>query len=106
MDGDLVHWNNIQELTEELQLECPSGQWRLFIDSSKASLKAVLLHNGSKFPCVQLAHAVHMEETYEKLQVLLQKIRFEEHRWSIFADVKVVAMLMVKQGGYTKFCSF
>jgi len=27
---------------EELQLEHTSGQWRLFIDSSKVSLKAVL----------------------------------------------------------------
>jgi hypothetical protein len=69
MDDDLVHWNNIQELMEELQFEHTSGQWRLFIDSSKASLKAVLLHNGNKFPSIWLAHAVHMTETYENLQV-------------------------------------
>jgi hypothetical protein len=34
---------------EKLQLEHTSGQWRLVIDSSKVSLKAVLLHNGNKF---------------------------------------------------------
>jgi len=106
MNGDLVHWNNIQELMEELQLEHTCGQWRLFIDSSKVSLEAMLLHNGNKFPPVPLTHTVHMKETYENLQVLLQKIRFEEHRWNLFADIKVVAILMVKQGVYTKFCTF
>jgi len=44
-DGDLVYCNNIQELMQELQLEHASGQWTLFIDSSKVSLKALLLHN-------------------------------------------------------------
>jgi hypothetical protein len=88
---------------EELQLEHFSGQWRLFIDSSKASLKAVLLHNGNKFPSVPLAHAVHMKETFS---FCCKKIRCEEYRWNIFANIKDVAILMVKQGGYTKFCSF
>jgi hypothetical protein len=32
----------------------------LFIDSSKISLKAVLLHNWNKYPSVPLAHAVNM----------------------------------------------
>ena len=46
--GDLVYWCNIQELMDELQLEHISGQWRLFIVSSKVSLKAVLHHDGNK----------------------------------------------------------
>ena len=44
-----------------------------FTDSPKVSLKAVLLHNGNMFPSIPLAHAIHMEEMYENLQVLLQK---------------------------------
>jgi hypothetical protein len=106
MIGDLVYWNNIQELVEELQLEHTSGQWRLFIDSSKVNLKAVLLHIGNKFHSVSRAYAVHMKETYENLQVLLQKICFEEHRWNICADLGVIAVLTGLQGGYTKFCCF
>jgi hypothetical protein len=58
---------------EELKLEHTSGQWRLFIDSSKVSVKAVLLLNGNKFPSIPLVHAVHMKETYKYLEVLLQK---------------------------------
>jgi len=71
MDGDLRYWNNIRELMEELQLEHTSGQWRLFIDLSKISLKAVLLHNGNKFLSIPLVHAVHVKETYENLQFFL-----------------------------------
>ena len=39
----------------------------LFIDSSKVNLKAVLLHNGNKYPYLPLDHAVNMKETYENL---------------------------------------
>jgi hypothetical protein len=73
MDGDLVYCNNNQELMEELQLEHTPEQWRFFTDSLKVSLKAVLLHNGNTFPSIPLAHAIHVKEMYENLQVLLQK---------------------------------
>jgi len=58
---------------EELQFEHTSEQRRLSIDSSKVSVKAVLLRNVNKFPSVPLVHAVHMTETYEDLQILPQK---------------------------------
>jgi len=38
--------------------------WRLFIDSSKVSLKVVLLHNRNRFPSVPLAHVANMKESY------------------------------------------
>jgi hypothetical protein len=58
---------------EELQLEHTSGQWRLFIDLSKVSVKAVLLLNGNKFASIPLVHAIDMKGTYKYLEVLLQK---------------------------------
>ena len=64
---------------EELQLVHASGQWRLFIDSSKVGLKAVLLLNGNKFPSIPLVHAVHMKGTHKNLEILPQKMRYEEH---------------------------
>jgi len=36
-------------------------KWRLFIDSSKVCLKAVLLHNGNQHPSIPVGHAVHMK---------------------------------------------
>jgi hypothetical protein len=53
-------------------------------------------------PFYPLVHAVHMEESYENLKGFPQKIRYEEHLRNILAD-KVVAMRMVKLGGYTVF---
>ena len=71
-------------------------EWRLFIDSSKASLKAVLLHNGNKFASVPLAHASNMKESYDNMKLLhvLQKIQYEKYIWNICADLKVVAVLL------------
>jgi hypothetical protein len=91
---------------EELQLEHTSEQWGFFIDLSKVSLKAVLLHNGNTFLSIPLVHAVHVKEMCENHQVLLQKIHNEEHRWNICAGLQVITMLTVLQGGYTKFCCF
>jgi hypothetical protein len=81
-------------------------QWRLFIDSSKVSLKAVLLHNGNKYPSVPLAHAVNMKESYGDMKLLLEKIQCEKCKWNIFGDLKVIALLLGLQLGYSKCCCF
>ena len=59
MVDDFVYCNNIQGLLSEIGLpEYNPDEWRLFIDSSKRSLKCVLLHNGNKFACVPIGHSV------------------------------------------------
>jgi hypothetical protein len=73
LDGDTVYWNSIQELMEELQLKHNSGLWRLFIDSSKVSLKALLLQNVYKVPFYPTDSCSYIEEMYKNLQVLPQK---------------------------------
>ena len=40
------------------------GEWRLFIDSSKQSLKCVLLHNASTYAGVPIGHSVTLKESY------------------------------------------
>ncbi|GFX87925.1 uncharacterized protein TNCV_4373901 [Trichonephila clavipes] len=52
-DG-LVFCDDISSLMETFGFEHNPIEWRLFIDTSKASLKAVLLHNGKKFPSMTL----------------------------------------------------
>ena len=39
-------------------------EWRLFIVSSKGSLKCVLLHKGNKFACFPIGHSVVVKEHY------------------------------------------
>ena len=71
-DDNLVYCMDAQGLLKELPSE--PNHWRLFIDSSKISLKAVLLHNGNRHPSVSLVHAVNMKESYETMKLILEKI--------------------------------
>jgi hypothetical protein len=72
-------------------------QWHLFIDSSKVSLKVVLLNNGNRFPFVPLAHATNMKKYYESMKLLLGKIKYNEFKWKLCGDLKVVALLLRMQ---------
>ena len=64
-------------------------EWRLFIQSSKFSLKFGLLHNGNKFPSVPLANAANVKESYENTKQVLKKIQCEKYNWNICGDLKV-----------------
>lgn len=91
---------------EEFREPYNSNEWRLFIDSSKQSLKAVLLHQGNSKPSIPLAHAVNMKESYDSIAMLLDLINYKHHDWKICADLKVVAMVTGLQLGYTKYMCF
>jgi len=98
-ENDLVYWKNICAVMDVFDHEHKTTEWRLFIDALKTSLKAVLLHNGNKFPSVPLAHATNMKETYENLKILLEKIQYNKYCWTICCDLKVIALLMGLQLG-------
>ena len=98
--------HNISGLMAALKINYKPVDWRLFIDSSKTSLKAVLLHNGNVLPSIPVGHAVHMKEIYENIKQLLRCINYDHHQWSLCGDLKVVALLLGLQGGYTKYCCF
>jgi hypothetical protein len=66
--------NDVCSVMEVLGHECNPDRWHFFIDSSKMSLKVVLLHNGNRFHSIPLAHAANMKETYESMKLLLVKI--------------------------------
>jgi len=104
-DG-IVFCNDVCSVMEVLGYEFNPDQWCLFIDSSKVSLKMVLLHNGNKFPSIPLAHAANMKESYESMKLLLGKIKYDEFKWKLCGDLKVVALLFRMQLGYTKYCCF
>ncbi|GBN96066.1 hypothetical protein AVEN_269402-1 [Araneus ventricosus] len=44
-----------------------------------------------------------MKETYEILKHMLSSIEYSKHSWHICADLKVIAVLVGLQAGYTKF---
>lgn len=73
-----------------------------FIDSSSRSLKAVLLHNGNKYPSLPLAHSVHLKEDYSSVKLLLETFNYNKYGWEVIGEFKMVVFLMGLHGGFTK----
>jgi len=105
-EGGVVFCDDVCSVVEVLGHEYNPDQWHLFIDSSKVSLKVVLLHNGNRFPSVPLAHAASMKENYESMKLVLGKIKYDEFKWKLCGDLKVVALLLGMPLGFTKYCCF
>jgi len=59
----------------------------------------VLLHSGNKFPSVPLAHAANMKESYERTKLLLGKIKYDEFKWKLCGDLKIVALHSERNSG-------
>lgn len=77
-------------------------EWRLFIDGSGESLKAVLVNNGNTFPSVPIAYARNVKETYASMQAILMLTKYHEHNWQICGDLKIIGILMGLKQGYAK----
>ncbi|KAK5649680.1 hypothetical protein RI129_000709 [Pyrocoelia pectoralis] len=108
-DKDLPELGKIllKRLLQKMGLsEYTPDEWRLFIDSSRRSLKCVLLHNGNKYGSIPIGHSTSMKEEYESISLVLKKIKYEEHQWVICVDLKMVNFLLGQQSGYTKYPCF
>lgn len=105
-DQNLVYCCNIPGLVEHLGTSYSASEWRLFIDSSQRSLKAVLLHIGNELGSIPVAHSVVLKETYDNMTLLLTCIRYSEHNWLVCGDLKVIGIILGLQGGYTKMPCF
>ena len=106
MEETFVYCHNVAGLLQAMGCVYDPTEWRLFIDSSKASLKCVWLHNGNRYASIPIGHSVHLKETYENMNMLLMKIKCNNHKWMVCGDLKVLSMLLGQQGGYTKYPCF
>ena len=61
MENSLIYCVDIQGLIEKLGTVYNPSDWLLFIDATKSSLKAVLLHNTNQFAFIPLAHSTCMK---------------------------------------------
>lgn len=91
-ESNIAYCNNITD----------PNDWRLFIDASVQSLKAVLLHIGNIFPSVPIAYSTSSSENYETMQLILQLIQYDVYAWRICCDLKVVAILTGIKRGFSK----
>lgn len=106
-EDTLVYCNDIKGLVNLYKPDLYKPEdWRLFIDSSKESLKAVLLHNGNDFAAIPIAHTTVMKESYESFKFILEKIDYKFHKWLICDDFKMIQMVLGLQQGFTKYPCF
>jgi hypothetical protein len=96
-EKSLVYYSYIPNLINMLGVEYKTDKWRLFIDSSKRSLKGVLQHNSNHLASVPVVHSVHLKEIYGNLEQLLEKINYKQHQWMVCGDLKVLCMLLGQQ---------
>lgn len=87
--SSLIYCHDVKGLVEALGVPYQPSEWRLFIDSSSRSLKAVLLNIGNKFASVPIAHSVQLTESYKNMEVLVNAIKYSNHNWRICGDLKV-----------------
>ena len=79
---------NITGMIKPMDFEYDVMAWRLFIDSSSKSPKAVLQHNGNSFSSIPIEHSVQMKETHSSMDHLQSAINYQEHKWLIYGDLK------------------
>ena len=90
--------NNVCGLFYSIGIPYILSEWCLFIDTSSKNLKAVLLHNGNKYPSLPLAHSVHLKETYKNVKTVLNVLKYDQYNWEVIGDFKMIAFLMGMQG--------
>ena len=66
----------------------------------------MLLHNGSNYPSIPMAHSVHLKEDNTSVKMLLSALKYDDYGWEVIEDFKMVSLLMGLQGGFTKFPCF
>ena len=80
MERSLVACTDIDGLMQTLSINHNSLDWRLFIDSSKLSLKAFLLHNGNTLPSITVGHSVLNKESYENMKILMETVNYDKFK--------------------------
>ena len=88
MKETFVYCHDVAGLLQAISCLYDSTEWRIFIDSSKPSLKCVLLHNGNRYTSIPIGHSVHLKKNYENMNMLPMKIKYSEHIWMVCGDLK------------------
>ena len=102
-EDDPVFCFNVDCLMNALGIKHDPQEWRLFIDSTKLSLDAELLHIGNQLSSIP----VHMKETYDNPKYLLNSVQYSRYGWHLYCDLKVYWLSWrVHSLDYTLYCCF
>ena len=89
--------------------EYKPDEWILFIDSSKRSLKYVLLQNLNMYAPIPIRHSTLLKEKYDAIKTALhvankvnKHIKYQYHQWVIYVNLKMLNYLLGQHSRYTK----
>ena len=98
---DFVFYIDIPDLLLKLGVKkYKPEEWRLFTDSSKISLKCVLLHYSNMYAPVPIGNSTTLKEEHDAIKTVFQDIKYEHHQWAVCVNLKMVNLC--QQSGYTK----
>ena len=90
-EKQLVYCDNVPGLFGEFGIPSYNPEeWRLFLDSSKCSLKCVLLNNGNRYGAVLVGHSTVLKEELDDIRTVMDLLEYHEHGWIICVDLKMV----------------
>jgi len=65
-----------------------------------------MLHNANTYAGVPIDHSVTLKERYSTVEMVLQKLCYNEYKWLICVDLNMVNHLLAQQGGYVRYPCF
>ena len=80
MERGHVACTDIDGLMQTLSINRSPLDWRIYIDSSKLSLKAFPVHNGNTLPSIRVGHIVQNGEPYENMKILMEAINYDKFK--------------------------
>ena len=101
VEDNLCYCKDVNGLFAAIGIVHDPSEWRLFIDSSSRSLKAVLLYNGNKHSSIPVDYSMQMSESFKNVHQLLNRIFYDQFNWYVCGDFKMLEFLLGLQGGYT-----
>ena len=87
-EKQLVYCNDIPGFFGQLGISCDPGEWQLFLDSSNHSFKHVLLNNGNVYGAVPVVHSTVLKEQHDETKIVIDLLKYHEHKWIICIDLK------------------
>jgi len=97
---------NTQTFVQQFSIQKIPIQKSLFIDNEKKMLLQYFREDGNKYGSIPIGHSVTLQEKYDNIKVVLEKIQYDEHQWVICVDLKMVCFLLGQQSGYTNYLIF
>ena len=76
-ENKFFYCHNISGLLQELGMPVyHPNDWRLFLDSSRHSLKCVLLHNGKFYAAVPIGESVYLREEHNDIKTVVDLLKY------------------------------